>query len=78
MKAPVFSHTAASLRGLAVIRSSNLQQKLIKEFDDLQDQHTGASFLFIAISEAFGLYLDIISGIFLAIVTIQFLFYPGE
>lgn len=74
----MFSHVAASLRGLAVIRSSNIQNKIIREFDDLQDQHTATSFLFIALSESFGMCLDAISAIFLAIVTFHFLFYHGK
>lgn len=78
MKAPVFSHTAATLKGLPVIRSSNLESRLIKEFDDLQDQHTAAGFMFMALSEVFGFYLDGISGIFLAVVTYHFLFYHGR
>ncbi|RZC37765.1 ABC tran and/or MMR HSR1 domain containing protein [Asbolus verrucosus] len=72
-RAPVFSHVSASMYGLPTIRSANAQNMIINEFDSLQDQHSSSWFLFIASSEAFGFYLDIISALFLTIVTYQFL-----
>jgi ATP-binding cassette subfamily C (CFTR/MRP) protein 4 len=74
-RAPVFSHVSASLYGLPTIRSANAQSMIINEFDSLQDQHSGSWFLFIASSETFGFYLDIISMVFLTIVTYQFLIF---
>lgn len=74
-RAPVFSHVSSSLFGLPTIRASNAQQMIIDEFDVLQDQHTGTWFLYIAASEAFGFYLDIISVVFLTILTFQFLIF---
>nr|CAI5818820.1 unnamed protein product [Callosobruchus analis] len=44
-----------------------------KEFDGLQDRHTSTWFLFLTSSEAFGFYLDVISTVFLSLVTFQFL-----
>lgn len=72
-RAPAFSHVSASLSGLTTIRASGAQVMITKEFDSLQDQHTAAWFLFLATSEAFGFYLDIISIFFLAVLTFQFL-----
>lgn len=72
-RAPVFSHITASFSGLSTIRVCKAQEMVIKEFDVLQDQHTGAWTLFLATSEAFGFYLDLLSVIFLTIVTFQFL-----
>ncbi|KAB0798126.1 hypothetical protein PPYR_09119 [Photinus pyralis] len=74
-RAPAFSHVSASLSGLATIRSSGAELMITKEFDSIQDQHTSAWFLFLAASEAFGFYLDIISVIFLLILTFQFLIF---
>ncbi|VEN40259.1 unnamed protein product, partial [Callosobruchus maculatus] len=37
---------------------------LIKEFDDLQDKHSAAWFLFLSSSRCFGLWLDIICALF--------------
>lgn len=46
-----------------------------KEFDVLQNQHTSAWFMFIASSEAFGMYMDVVSIVYLTIVTFQFLIF---
>ncbi|XP_060517596.1 ATP-binding cassette sub-family C member 4-like [Cylas formicarius] len=77
-RAPVFSHVSASLYGLSTIRAFNAQDIVVNEFDVLQDQHTGTWFLFGAISESLGFYLDVISTIFLALVTFQFLIFGDE
>lgn len=74
-RAPVFSHVSATLYGLPTIRSANAQSLITTEFDALQDQHTASWFLFLATSESFGFYLDVISTLFLVIVTFQFLIF---
>nr|XP_023022905.1 probable multidrug resistance-associated protein lethal(2)03659 [Leptinotarsa decemlineata] len=77
-RAPVFSHILASLYGMPTIRASKAQKMVILEFDSLQDQHTGTWFMYIATSEIFGYYLDIISTLFIALVTFQFLLFKTE
>ncbi|KAB0798124.1 hypothetical protein PPYR_09117 [Photinus pyralis] len=77
-RAPAFSHVSAALSGLATIRSSGAESMIIKEFDSIQDQHTSAWFLFLTTSEAFGFYLDLISVIFLIVLTFQFLIFNDE
>ncbi|XP_066152181.1 probable multidrug resistance-associated protein lethal(2)03659 isoform X2 [Euwallacea fornicatus] len=77
-KAPVFSHVSASLFGLPSIRAFKAQSMIIREFDTLQDQHTGTWTLLLHTSEALGFYLDIISTIFLTFVTFQFLIFHSE
>ncbi|XP_050294891.1 ATP-binding cassette subfamily C member 4-like [Anthonomus grandis grandis] len=77
-RAPVFSHVSASLYGLPTIRAFKAQSLIVKEFDTLQDQHTGTWFLFGATSESLGFYLDVISTIFLAFTTFQFLLVGNE
>lgn len=72
-RAPVFSYVAASLDGLSTIRSAKAQTIVKKEFDNLQDVHTSAFYLFITCYEAFGFYLDFVSLFFLISVTLQFL-----
>lgn len=76
-KAPVFSHVAASISGLTTIRASRAEAMVIKEFDLLQDQHTATWVLFIATTEWFGFYLDVISVTFLAILAFQFLIFDN-
>ncbi|XP_056645129.1 ATP-binding cassette subfamily C member 4-like [Diorhabda sublineata] len=77
-RAPVFSHISASLYGITTIRASKAENMIITEFDILQDQHTSTWFLFLVSSTAFGFYLDVISCIFLAIVTYQYLIFRNE
>ncbi|XP_018576132.1 probable multidrug resistance-associated protein lethal(2)03659 isoform X2 [Anoplophora glabripennis] len=77
-KAPVFSHISATLYGMPTIRSSKAERMITREFDVLQDQHTSTWFMFFVSSEAFGFFLDIISTIFLAMVTYQFLIFRDE
>ncbi|KAJ8935675.1 hypothetical protein NQ314_012696 [Rhamnusium bicolor] len=77
-RAPVFSHISASLYGMPTIRSCNAEKMITNEFDALQDQHTSTWYMFLVSSEAFGFYLDVISTIFLALVTFQFLIFKDE
>lgn len=72
-RSPVFSHVAASLDGITTIRASGAQFLLQKEFDIHQDLHTRSWFMIIGTSCAFGFVLDVISVLFLAIVTYSFL-----
>lgn len=71
----MYSHVSASLYGMSTIRCAKAEKMIINEYDALQDQHTGTWCMYITNSECFGLYLDIISTIFLGIVTVQFLIF---
>uniref|UniRef100_A0A182JGX3 Uncharacterized protein n=1 Tax=Anopheles atroparvus TaxID=41427 RepID=A0A182JGX3_ANOAO len=72
-RSPIFSHIAATLTGLPTIRSYGVQQLLIQEFDTHQNVNTGAYFMFHSGRVAFGLFLDSIFFLFLAIVTLSYL-----
>ncbi|CAL7941694.1 unnamed protein product [Xylocopa violacea] len=74
-KSPIFSHVNATLNGLATIRSSgsDIMELLQKQFDDLQDVHTGTWYMTIVIPVAFGLYLDILVVIFITCVCFSFI-----
>ncbi|XP_011311098.1 multidrug resistance-associated protein 4 isoform X2 [Fopius arisanus] len=77
-KSPVFSHVNASLAGLATIRSAGGQEMLRKEFDSHQDVHTSANSLLISSSAAFGLWLDIVTIVFVAFVTYSFIILKND
>ncbi|XP_069689580.1 probable multidrug resistance-associated protein lethal(2)03659 isoform X2 [Periplaneta americana] len=77
-RSPVFQHLNASLQGLTTIRAFRAQAILEKEFDSHQDLHSGAWYLFIASSRAFGFWLDIVCLIYITIVTISFLLIGGD
>ncbi|VVC87931.1 unnamed protein product, partial [Leptidea sinapis] len=72
-RSPVFSHLNASLQGITTIRAFGAQEALIKEFDNHQDLHSSAWYLFIASSRAFGFWLDLVCVVYIAVVTMSFL-----
>lgn len=69
----MFSHMSATLTGIATIRSRNLQDRVAKEFDNLQDVHSGVWQLTMAANTALGLWLDCASCCFLTSVTFSFI-----
>lgn len=73
-RSPVFSHLNSSLTGLSIIRSRQLQDVVIKEFDLLQDVHSSVWQLTMAANTALGLWLDCVSCAFLTAVTFSFIF----
>ncbi|XP_028159464.1 probable multidrug resistance-associated protein lethal(2)03659 isoform X1 [Ostrinia furnacalis] len=72
-RSPVFSHLNASLQGITTIRAFGAQEALIREFDNHQDLHSSAWYLFIASSRAFGFWLDLVCVVYIAVVTLSFL-----
>ncbi|XP_045503254.1 probable multidrug resistance-associated protein lethal(2)03659 isoform X2 [Colias croceus] len=77
-RSPVFSHLNASLQGITTIRAFGAQEALIKEFDNHQDLHSSAWYMFIASSRAFGFWLDLVCVIYIAVVTLSFLVFGNE
>ncbi|XP_069668825.1 probable multidrug resistance-associated protein lethal(2)03659 isoform X2 [Periplaneta americana] len=77
-RSPVFSHLSATLQGLTTIRAFRAEALLSKEFDNHQDLHSSAWFMFIASSRAFALWLDSSCTIYIALVTLSFLFADKE
>nr|XP_023015460.1 probable multidrug resistance-associated protein lethal(2)03659 [Leptinotarsa decemlineata] len=76
-KSPIFSHMTATIHGLGTIRAFAAQDMLVKEFDNYQDMHSSAWFLYMASSRCFGLWLDLICITFIAVATF-FLLLFGE
>ncbi|KYN17136.1 hypothetical protein ALC57_10591 [Trachymyrmex cornetzi] len=54
----IFTHLSTILQGLPTIRTFGAEAILTKEFDDHQDIHSSAWYIFIAFSRAFGLWLN--------------------
>lgn len=67
-KSPLFSHVNATLNGLPTIRSSGIviENMMRKQFDILQDRHSGTWYLFLTCSSTFGLITDLIMCLFVA------------
>lgn len=75
----MFSHLTATLLGISTIRSRGLQSNLAKEFDTLQDVHSGTWQLAVSANTALGLWLDCVSTAFVACVTFSFIvLYDGK
>lgn len=70
MRSPVFTHLNATIQGLTTIRAYSAETALRNEFDKHQDLHTGAWFMYISASSAFGFYLDVLCLIFVGVITI--------
>ncbi|XP_059486251.1 probable multidrug resistance-associated protein lethal(2)03659 [Neocloeon triangulifer] len=77
-RSPVFSHLNASIQGITTIRAFQSQEILAEQFDNHQDLHSSAWYLFISTSRSFGYWLDFICFIYIAIVTLSFLFIGSE
>lgn len=69
-RSPVFSHLAASLNGLATIRAFKVEPEFEVKFDEYQDVHSSAWFLFVAASRWLGISLDWISLGYIGVITI--------
>uniref|UniRef100_A0A671UVN2 ATP binding cassette subfamily C member 4 (PEL blood group) n=1 Tax=Sparus aurata TaxID=8175 RepID=A0A671UVN2_SPAAU len=66
-RSPVFSHLSSSLQGLSTIRAFKAQQRFQQMFDDYQDLHSEAWFLFLTTSRWFAVRLDGICSIFVTV-----------
>ncbi|KAL3283452.1 hypothetical protein HHI36_006596 [Cryptolaemus montrouzieri] len=73
VKSPVFSYVGSSMEGLTTIRATKNEDMLIPQFDRYQDVHTGASYLALACSSAFGLWLDMLCISFVCSVVFGFI-----
>ncbi|XP_044266059.1 probable multidrug resistance-associated protein lethal(2)03659 [Tribolium madens] len=74
-RSSIYGHMTASMYGLSTIRAFSAQHILIKEFDDYQDKHSGAFFLFLASNRCFGLWLDVTCAIFIATTVFSLLYF---
>ncbi|KAF7268017.1 hypothetical protein GWI33_018818 [Rhynchophorus ferrugineus] len=77
-KSPVFSHINASLQGLTTIRAFGAQDILREEFDNFQDVHSSAFYMFLCCNQTFGFWLDFHCIIYAALVTLSFFFMGNE
>ncbi|XP_030375917.1 probable multidrug resistance-associated protein lethal(2)03659 [Scaptodrosophila lebanonensis] len=77
-RSPIYSHVAASLSGLSTIRAFGAQRVLITEFDNHQDLHSSAFYMFISTSRAFGYWLDCFCVFYIAIITLSFFIFPPD
>ncbi|XP_011701755.1 PREDICTED: multidrug resistance-associated protein 4-like, partial [Wasmannia auropunctata] len=67
-KSPLFSHVNATLNGLPTIRSSGVEEMIRKQFDLIQDRHSGTWYLFLSCSSSFIVFMNLIMCLFLACI----------
>jgi ATP-binding cassette subfamily C (CFTR/MRP) protein 4 len=69
-RSPVYSHLSSSIRGLKVIRSYHAERMCYDEFARYLDDNTRTTFLLTVLARWAALRFDLISTIFIAVVTI--------
>ncbi|XP_028248988.1 multidrug resistance-associated protein 4-like [Parambassis ranga] len=74
-RSPVFSHLSSSLQGLSTIRAFRSQQRFQQMFDEYQDLHSEAWFLFLTTSRWFAVRLDGICSVFVTITAFGCLYF---
>ncbi|XP_044268136.1 probable multidrug resistance-associated protein lethal(2)03659 isoform X2 [Tribolium madens] len=77
-RSPMFSHLTASLQGLSTIRAFDAEEVLEEEFDNIQNHHSSALYMYIACSRTFAFWLDVNCVIYVGIVILSFLFIGTE
>lgn len=69
---------SATLNGLSTIRAHNTQAILQREFDNLQDTHTGCMYMNVTIAAVFSLSLDTICAMYITCVIFYYLLLDTE
>uniref|UniRef100_A0A0U9HSG5 Putative ABCC protein n=1 Tax=Chrysomela populi TaxID=154003 RepID=A0A0U9HSG5_CHRPP len=77
-KSPMLSHLTATVNGLSTVRAFGAEEMLIREFDEYQDVHSAAWFLYMASSKCFGFWLDVICIIFIGVAVFLLLVFSRE
>ncbi|VVC46074.1 ABC transporter type 1, transmembrane domain,ABC transporter-like,P-loop containing nucleoside triphosphate [Cinara cedri] len=77
-RSPVYAHLYASLQNLTTIRVFEAEQILSKEFNNHQDLHSSAWYLFLSSGRAVGLWLDLICAVYMSIVIFSLLVFNSN
>ncbi|CAL8110800.1 unnamed protein product [Orchesella dallaii] len=72
-RSPVISHLQATFSGLVTVRALEAESKLSEEFDYLQDENTSATISFLAASQCFNIWIEILATFLLTFVAFGFL-----
>uniref|UniRef100_H3DQA7 ATP binding cassette subfamily C member 4 (PEL blood group) n=1 Tax=Tetraodon nigroviridis TaxID=99883 RepID=H3DQA7_TETNG len=77
-RSPVFSHLSSTLLGLSTIRAFKAQQSFQQMFDEYQDIHSEAWFLFLTTSRWLAVRLDGICSVFVMATAFACLYFRDE
>ncbi|KAJ8716037.1 hypothetical protein PYW08_013322 [Mythimna loreyi] len=72
-RSPVFSHVTATMSGLSTVRACQAEELLKVQFDDKQDVHTAAWYSTLVTNTAFSVWLSLVCGMYVIVVTYTFL-----
>ncbi|XP_022909451.2 ATP-binding cassette sub-family C member 4-like isoform X2 [Onthophagus taurus] len=76
-KSPLYTHIKTTLEGLITIRAFKKEENYKKIFDDLQDVHTSAWFMYLSSVFTFRFLIDVLILLLTTIVTFSFFFIQG-
>ncbi|CAH1403663.1 unnamed protein product [Nezara viridula] len=74
-RSPIYTHLSASLQGLTTIRALKAESIVQQEFDNHQDTHSAAWYIFISAVRAVSLWLEIICAFYNGLITLTFTFF---
>ncbi|RZC36349.1 ABC tran domain containing protein, partial [Asbolus verrucosus] len=77
-RSPIFTHMAASLKGLKTIRACKTEKILVSEFDEDQNRNTSANYMIISLQISLAFWTDIISVIYNTAIIFSFFFFKNE
>lgn len=73
-RSPIYAHTTKTLQGLSTIRAYEQERVFLKIFDDLQDKHTAAWYLYISTHAWLAVVVDWLSILLIGAITTAFLY----
>ncbi|KAL3285857.1 hypothetical protein HHI36_000377 [Cryptolaemus montrouzieri] len=68
---PILTHISATIEGLTTIRSSEAENFMIRQFDARQDRLLSSWYMFCCVLNAFSLFIDLMSFVFISAVMIS-------
>ncbi|ORY53612.1 P-loop containing nucleoside triphosphate hydrolase protein [Rhizoclosmatium globosum] len=68
-RSPIYTTVPSTLEGLSTIRAFSCETRFVQEFVNIQNENTRMYFSFISSSRWLGLRLDLMSAVFLAIIS---------
>ncbi|CAL8111765.1 unnamed protein product [Orchesella dallaii] len=73
-KSPTFTHITMTVQGLTTIRALNAERRMLDQFEKIQDAHTAVFYMEFVAGRWFAISLEMMSAMFLAVVSFGFLF----
>lgn len=71
-RSPIYAHTAKTLEGLATIRSYEQERIFLKIFEEMQDNHTAAWYMYISLYSWLAIVVDFFAVLLVASITMMF------